>query len=65
MERLESIIERNVNLNAELAILPHLNHLLQTAKTGLPSEYDGIQESISTSALDCILKWLKSNEILP
>jgi pimeloyl-ACP methyl ester carboxylesterase len=65
MERLESIIERNVNLNAELAILPHLNHLLQTAKTGLPSEYEGIRESISTTALDCILKWLNSAEILP
>lgn len=65
MERLESIIERNVNLNAQLVILPHLNHLLQTAKTGLPSEYDGIQEPISSTALDCILSWLKSNEILP
>jgi len=63
--RLESIIERNANLNAELVVLPHLNHLLQTATTGLPREYDGIPESISTTALDCILKWLQSNEILP
>lgn len=65
MDRLASIIERNVNLNAELVVIPHLNHLLQTAKTGLPSEYDSIEESISTTALDCILNWLKSNEILP
>lgn len=38
--------------------LPGLNHLFQTAGTGLPMEYGQIEETIAPTALDLISKWL-------
>ncbi len=40
-------------------VLPGLNHLLQTAKLGLVSEYGEIEETISPVALNEISDWLK------
>jgi pimeloyl-ACP methyl ester carboxylesterase len=37
--------------------LPGLNHLFQTAGTGLPAEYSTIEETIAPSALDLIVDW--------
>ena len=39
--------------------LPGLNHLLQTAKTGLPAEYGQIEETIAPAALDAITTWIR------
>ena len=50
-------IERNQRLQANLEILPGLNHLLQTSKSGLPEEYDEIEETISPKALSTIRTW--------
>ena len=44
-------------IDATLSILPGLNHLLQTSETGLPDEYDKIEETISPLALDAIRIW--------
>lgn len=38
--------------------LPGLNHLFQTAKTGSPSEYEGIAETFSPDALKIISDWV-------
>ncbi len=38
--------------------LPGLNHLLQTAKTGAPSEYARIEETMSPMALKLIGEWI-------
>jgi fermentation-respiration switch protein FrsA (DUF1100 family) len=38
--------------------LPGVNHLYQTCKTGTPSEYAGIEETVSPAALDAISGWL-------
>jgi hypothetical protein len=38
--------------------LPGLNHLFQDAKTGAPSEYGQIEETISPVALDKIALWI-------
>jgi hypothetical protein len=38
--------------------LPGLNHLFQTAKTGSPSEYAKIEETISPDALEFIGNWI-------
>ncbi len=43
--------------------LPGLNHLFQTAKTGSPSEYAKIEETISPTALELIGKWLLKNVV--
>jgi len=41
--------------------LPGLNHLFQTAKTGLVTEYAQTEETISPRALDAIVDWLRRN----
>jgi fermentation-respiration switch protein FrsA (DUF1100 family) len=38
--------------------LPGLNHLLQTSRTGLPSEYRRIEETIAPEALRLIGDWI-------
>lgn len=38
--------------------LPGLNHLFQTTKTGLPSEYGVIEETFAPAALDVLTDWL-------
>jgi len=38
--------------------IPNLNHLFQTAQTGLPSEYAKIEETISPVALKIISDWI-------
>lgn len=42
------------NRRVETAILPSLNHLLQTAKTGSPEEYGEIEETLAPAALQRI-----------
>jgi pimeloyl-ACP methyl ester carboxylesterase len=39
-------------------LLPGVNHMLQRARTGLPSEYVTIEETIAPAALDAIREWL-------
>jgi hypothetical protein len=46
------------NKNFEVDELPGLNHLFQTAKTGAPSEYAEIEETMSPVALDKIANWI-------
>jgi uncharacterized protein len=40
--------------------LPGLNHLFQTARTGSPSEYGDIDETIAPVALDTITTWIET-----
>ena len=49
------------NPNATVIELPGLNHLLQDAKTGAPSEYNDIEETMSPTALKIITDWLSRN----
>jgi hypothetical protein len=44
--------------------LPDLNHLLQTAKTGLVTEYGEIEETFSPVALKEIVQWLKQRKLI-
>ena len=48
------------NSNATVIELPGMNHLLQDAKTGAPSEYNEIEETMSPTALKIITDWLSS-----
>ena len=45
---------------AQTEIVPKLNHLFQTAETGMPMEYGSIEETIAPAALNSIEKWLNS-----
>ena len=46
------------NKHFEVDELPGLNHLFQTANTGSPTEYAGIEETMSPVALEKINKWI-------
>jgi pimeloyl-ACP methyl ester carboxylesterase len=48
------------NGKAKIVELPRLNHLLQPATTGSPSEYGRITTTIDPSALDLISEWIRS-----
>jgi hypothetical protein len=39
-------------------VLPGLNHLFQTATTGLPTEYGAIDETLAPIALAAISDWI-------
>jgi len=51
-------LEDGGNKNFEADEMPGLNHLFQTAKTGAPSEYAEIEETMSPVALDKIANWI-------
>lgn len=52
-------LEAAGNKRFEIDKLDGLNHLFQTAKTGSPSEYVQIEETISPVALEKISSWLQ------
>jgi hypothetical protein len=39
-------------------MLPNLNHLFQSCKTGAPAEYGRIEETFAPAALETIGDWL-------
>ncbi len=39
--------------------LPGLNHLFQSARTGLPAEYGQIEETMAPAALDRVTAWIR------
>lgn len=47
--------------DATVTVMPGLNHLFQLATTGLDDEYGQIEETISPSALDRIVGWVKAH----
>jgi len=60
-ENLSAIKEALVaggNKNFTVKELPGLNHLFQTAQTGVPSEYAKIEETISPVALKIVGDWI-------
>ena len=51
-------LEAGGNKHFEIVELPGLNHLFQTAKTGAPSEYAQINETIAPIALETMTNWI-------
>ena len=58
LKAIENALKTGGNLSYKVIELPGLNHLFQTAKTGAPSEYATIAETISPTVLDKILEWI-------
>jgi pimeloyl-ACP methyl ester carboxylesterase len=55
---IEQALEDGGNSDHQIVKLPGLNHLFQTSKTGSPTEYAKIDETISPAALAAIGDWL-------
>ncbi|HEV2988399.1 MAG TPA: alpha/beta fold hydrolase [Candidatus Angelobacter sp.] len=55
---IRNALEKSGNKDFEVDELPGLNHLFQTAKTGSPSEYGSIEETIAPVALEKMASWI-------
>ena len=55
---IQKALESGGNRNFVIKELPGLNHAFQTAKTGSPSEYVEIEETISPIALETVAGWI-------
>ena len=51
-------LQEGGNKHFEVLEMPGLNHLFQTAKTGLPAEYGIIEETFSPKALEIMGDWI-------
>jgi pimeloyl-ACP methyl ester carboxylesterase len=51
-------LESGGNTRSEVLELPGLNHLFQTARTGSPSEYAQIEETMAPIALETVTGWI-------
>jgi len=58
LSAIEEALKVGGNQNYTIKELPGLNHLFQTAQTGVPSEYARIEETISPVALKIIGDWI-------
>lgn len=54
------ILENSGNKNITTKELQNLNHLFQTCETGLPDEYEKIDESFSVKAMVEISNWIEN-----
>lgn len=60
LDAIKTAVEKGGNKSAQEILLPGLNHLFQTSKSGLPSEYSSIDETISPNVLQIIADWIAS-----
>ncbi|MCH7771379.1 MAG: alpha/beta fold hydrolase [Bacteroidetes bacterium] len=59
LSAIEKALKEGGNQNFKTVELQGLNHLFQTAETGLPLEYGKIEETFSPDAMKIILDWIK------
>ena len=55
---IEQALKDGGNRDYKIVLLPKLNHLFQTSKTGSPSEYGAIEETIAPVALETMGDWI-------
>ena len=58
LKAIESALKRGGNEKVTIKELPNLNHLFQECKTGSPSEYAAIEQTLSPIALAEISTWI-------
>jgi hypothetical protein len=55
---IEQALNDGGNRDYKIVLLPKLNHLFQTSRTGSPSEYGAIEETIAPVALETMGNWI-------
>lgn len=58
LDAVEKAAKAGGNKDVTVKELKGLNHLFQTTKTGLPSEYGTIEETFAPAALDAVSDWV-------
>jgi uncharacterized protein len=56
---LEALWAETPHPDLTVLVLPRLNHLFQTAITGMPTEYGQIEETFAPVALEAIASWIR------
>jgi pimeloyl-ACP methyl ester carboxylesterase len=54
----QAALEEGGHADHVVRVLPGLNHLFQTAATGLPTEYAAIEETMAPAALTAVSDWI-------
>jgi fermentation-respiration switch protein FrsA (DUF1100 family) len=57
---IKEALESGGNKDVTIQLLPGLNHLFQTAKTGAPNEYAQIAETMAPAAMQAISDWIRA-----
>jgi len=65
LEGIEEALKAGGNKDYKIVLLSNLNHLFQTTKTGAPSEYAQIEETLAPIALQTIGDWIASHTTAP
>ena len=65
LEAIDQALKDAGNKDYKIVLLPNLNHLFQTSKTGAPSEYAEIEETIAPVALQTIGDWIVAHVRMP
>ena len=58
IKSLKKALKQGKNEDYTIKEIPNLNHLFQRCKTGYPSEYQKIKETMSFPVLDLITEWI-------
>lgn len=58
LEAIEAALVENGEVAYEIMRMPGLNHLFQTADTGLPTEYARLSETMSPTAMQAVADWI-------
>ncbi len=58
LDQISRTLRSSGNADVTTQVMPGLNHLFQTAKTGLPSEYETIEETVSPGVLTLVSEWI-------
>ena len=59
---MEKALRAAANPQATVRVLPGLNHLFQTARSGAPEEYGEIEETLAPLALEAISSWILAHD---
>jgi uncharacterized protein len=59
LKAIETALKVAGNTKYEIIHFSGLNHLFQTANTGLPNEYGNIEETVAPKVLQTITEWIQ------
>ncbi|MGH9874827.1 MAG: alpha/beta hydrolase family protein [Pyrinomonadaceae bacterium] len=65
LEAIDQALKDAGNKDYKIVLLPDLNHLFQTTKTGAPSEYAESEETLAPIALQTIGDWIAAHTTAP
>nr|WP_246131402.1 alpha/beta hydrolase [Aquimarina intermedia] len=61
---IDKALSRGKNKNYNIKTIPDLNHLFQESETGLPIEYQKIEQTFSSKVLKLMVDWIKENKVI-